>query len=89
MKKIILIFSLIGVITFIYWYSLTIIEKEAISYVTLKDEQLKKEFYDNLDEAFIDNSRMMYSEEYTGADYTPIDIKAVRKIDERVEKIPS
>lgn len=89
MKKIILIFSLIGVITFIYWYSLTIIEKEAISYVTLKDEQLKKEFYDNLDEAFIDNSRMMYSEEYTGADYTPIDMKAVRKIDERVEKIPS
>lgn len=89
MKKIILTSCVILTIIFIYYYSLSIIEDEAVSYVTNKDEMLKKEFYDNLDEAFIDNSRMMYSKEYTGAEFTPIDMKAVRKIDERIEKIPS
>ena len=89
MKKIVLICSIIIGLTILYWYSLSIIEKESISFVENRKEQLKKEFYDNLDDAFIDNSRMMYSEEYAQIEFTPIDMKAVRKIDGRLERIPS
>lgn len=89
MRKIVLIsFSIIGLVI-LYWYSLSIIKKESVSYVEDIKGQLKKEFYDNLDDAFVENSRMMYSEEYPKVEFTPIDMKAVRKIDERVERIPS
>lgn len=86
MRKIVLIsFAIIGLVI-LYWYSLSIIEKESVSYVEDIKEQLKKEFYDNLDNAFIENSRLMYSEEYAGAEFTPIDMKAVRMIDERISE---
>ena len=50
MRKIVLIsFSIIGLVI-LYWYSLSIIKKESVSYVEDIKGQLKKEFYDKLNE---------------------------------------
>ena len=83
MKKIILIATAILSVFLLYCYVLTVIERESVLYVESRKKELKKEFYGALDDYFAENDRLMYSEEYSGVDFTPIDMKVVRMIDSR------
>ncbi len=85
MKKIILIAIAILSVFLLYCYVLTVIEHESTIYVESKKKELKKEFYDDLNDSFADNERLMCSEEYSNVNFTPIDMKAVRMIDNRSE----
>lgn len=55
-------------------------------YVEDKKSALQKEFYDKLNEYWGGESRLMYSEEYGNSSYIPMDMDAVRFIDNRNEK---
>ena len=56
------------------------------NYVEKKKNTLQKEFYDKLNEYWAGESRLMYSEEYGSTSYVPMDMDAVRFIDNRDEK---
>lgn len=52
-------------------------------YVDNQKETLQKEFYDKLNEYWEGESRLMYSEEYDNTSYIPMDMDAVKFIDNR------
>ena len=86
MKKILICFlGLILLSTAYYFLHLYALRMSEI-YVENKKSTLQKEFYDKLNEYWGGESRLMYSEEYGNSSYIPMDMDAVRFIDDRSAK---
>lgn len=87
MKKILIcVLGLILLSTAYYFLHLYALRMSEI-YVENKKSTLQKEFYDKLNEYWGGESRLMYSEEYGNSSYIPMDMDAVRFIDDRSAKI--
>lgn len=83
MKKILIcILGLILLSIAYYFLHLYIVQMSEI-YVDNQKETLQKEFYDKLNEYWEGESRLMYSEEYGNTSYIPMDMDAVKFIDNR------
>lgn len=86
MKKI-FICALGLILLFIAYYFLHLyVLRMSEIYVEDKKSTLQKEFYDKLNEYWGGESRLMYSEECGSATYIPMDMDAVRFIDNRSAK---
>lgn len=86
MKKILIcVLGLILLSTAYYFLHLYALRMSEI-YVENKKSTLQKEFYDKLNEYWGGESRLMYSEEYGNSSYIPMDMDAVRFIDDRSAK---
>ena len=86
MKRIfICVLGLILLFPAYYFLHLHVLRMSKI-YVEDKKSTLQKEFYDKLNEYWGGESRLMYSEEYGRASYIPMDMDAVRFIDNRSAK---
>lgn len=68
----------------IYWYSFSIAKSSTNKVLKEKENQLKVEFYKQIDECFLQNDRLMYSTEYGNTKFTPMDMAAVNIIDNRL-----
>ena len=83
MKKIIIcVLSLIMLSVTCYFLHLHV-RKMSENYVEKKKKSLHGEFYDKLNECWGGEPRLMFSEVYGGTSYIPMDMDAVRFIDNR------